>query len=321
MDQATNDVESSKREIIRCLYLHTADENYIVARWCVQQGLGGQFIWNAMHAIEKYLKCALLMNGVSVRNIGHNVGWAYRRLTKVAGALLPETIARPEGVIVHTWRDETPAYFIARLSSHDGAGVRYAMAGHSHHQSDLFKLDAVVFAIRRLCLALDEVAHGRASDQTHREMLKARPDFAFAQMQAPLQSLQMSSRLTTDLSRAAFSLNMPFAPEDFDHGMLEDGFAMSGPVLERRMVRYLQSDDEQAVRVGIAVREWFLKNNAVGASLRREIEGYGPQGKPRRPVRNWIDRMAQMSVRSVVRRANRMRDVSDAIRHAPERRR
>ena len=45
----------------RC-FRNIADKDYIAARLCYRNGLVPQFHWQALQAIEKYLKAILLIN-------------------------------------------------------------------------------------------------------------------------------------------------------------------------------------------------------------------------------------------------------------------
>ncbi|GEM_PF-2983598 len=64
-----------KHDIIKELFLKTADQTYVVARWRFLNRLYLDFYWNAVHALEKHLKAVLLMNGRSAK--GPTVGPAY----------------------------------------------------------------------------------------------------------------------------------------------------------------------------------------------------------------------------------------------------
>lgn len=65
-----------KHDIVKELFLKTADQTYVVARWCFLNGLYLDFYWNALHALEKYLKAVLLVNGRSAKSAAD--GGAYR---------------------------------------------------------------------------------------------------------------------------------------------------------------------------------------------------------------------------------------------------
>ena len=47
---------AAKHSIIKELFIATADDNYINARWCFHENLNVDFFWLAVHCLEKYLK-------------------------------------------------------------------------------------------------------------------------------------------------------------------------------------------------------------------------------------------------------------------------
>jgi hypothetical protein len=55
--------EIDKSRIARELFVFTADDNYIVARWCFAKKLNVDYFWLAVHLLEKYFKAILLING------------------------------------------------------------------------------------------------------------------------------------------------------------------------------------------------------------------------------------------------------------------
>jgi hypothetical protein len=63
-------ISASKNNLVHELFVRTADENYIAARWCAINRLNTDFLWLAVHALEKYLKAALLVNGHAKRQLG-----------------------------------------------------------------------------------------------------------------------------------------------------------------------------------------------------------------------------------------------------------
>jgi HEPN domain-containing protein len=73
-------MEKEEIEFQRCLidfairsFRDVADKDYIVARMCFRDGLPSQFAWQALQAIEKYLKGILLFNEQPTNNYGHNI--------------------------------------------------------------------------------------------------------------------------------------------------------------------------------------------------------------------------------------------------------
>lgn len=53
------------RSIVDELFIKTADDSYVAARWCYANGFDVDFFWLAGHALEKYLKAVLFLNGRS----------------------------------------------------------------------------------------------------------------------------------------------------------------------------------------------------------------------------------------------------------------
>lgn len=56
---------------IRC-FRETGDGDYIAARLAMRAGLPVQFLWSALQAVEKYLKCILVLNRCSAKT-GHDL--------------------------------------------------------------------------------------------------------------------------------------------------------------------------------------------------------------------------------------------------------
>jgi hypothetical protein len=56
-----------KHDIVKELFLKTADQTYVVACWCFLNRLYLDFYWNAAHALEKLFKAVLLVNGRSAK--------------------------------------------------------------------------------------------------------------------------------------------------------------------------------------------------------------------------------------------------------------
>jgi hypothetical protein len=53
-----------------------ADANYIAARMACRAALVTPFLWASQQAVEKYLKCILLLNRICAREVRHDLGRA-----------------------------------------------------------------------------------------------------------------------------------------------------------------------------------------------------------------------------------------------------
>jgi hypothetical protein len=65
-------VAASKHNLVLELFVRTADENYLTARWWAVNHLNTDFLWLSVHVLEKYLKAVLLLSGGSCRRSAFN---------------------------------------------------------------------------------------------------------------------------------------------------------------------------------------------------------------------------------------------------------
>jgi hypothetical protein len=121
---------------LKC-FRDNADRDYAHARLAYQALLGSQFLWSALHCLEKYAKCICLLNGVSSKDIGHE---ALRAIKKVQAEREDLNLRLCSEVIE----------FIRRLEQ-SGARERYMGVGFLATPEDLSMLDMAVFSIREFC--------------------------------------------------------------------------------------------------------------------------------------------------------------------------
>ena len=228
-------------------------------------------------------------------------------MADLADDLLPDFLERPEWFDAAWWREESPTAFVQRLLQFGGPEIRYNIAGYVHTRADLFKLDHLVFQIRRLCVELDEPIDPNRVNLTRREGLRRDHSFAELHSGSPLRKLRAQADQSSEVAKAAFNLNWRFAPANHQHeeGM-QYGTKASNPVLNRRMARYLESDDERSRAIGAAVRGWFLSNNQVSGPVKREICELGPQFIE--PKRGWISQIAEFLIVNLDRASGWLKD-------------
>ncbi len=102
MSSEITDPDIEKNHITFNLFVDTADQNYVVARWCYLNGLHLDFFWNGLHSLEKLMKAVLLLNGFSSikaenggSNFGHNIVELYEQVKGIASDLLPQVLIKP----------------------------------------------------------------------------------------------------------------------------------------------------------------------------------------------------------------------------------
>jgi hypothetical protein len=122
---------------IRC-FRDTADGDYIAARLSYQAGLTAQYLWSSQQAIEKYLKCILLLSRIKAADVKHNLDAALNRV-EANGIALNLTPASKE--------------FISHVDS--CAQCRYLEISWFSFGREIVALDRAVWELRRFC-TLDE---------------------------------------------------------------------------------------------------------------------------------------------------------------------
>ena len=117
-----------------------ADGDYIAARLACRSQLAVQYLWSSQQAIEKYLKCILLLNRIPAKNMGHNLSAGLDAIT--ASGKLTLGLVKPT--------DE----FISYLDRNGQS--RYLEVSNVAFGHDLVRLDRAVWELRRFCtLALE----------------------------------------------------------------------------------------------------------------------------------------------------------------------
>jgi len=99
------------------MFLATADQNYIIARWAALNDLYLDFFWMGLHAVEKYLKAFLLFNGESAICYGTTSSVSLEPCWGCIGCFPGVNFKNPilSGL---GWRDETISAYITRLNRH-----------------------------------------------------------------------------------------------------------------------------------------------------------------------------------------------------------
>jgi HEPN domain len=117
---------------IRC-FRDTADGDYIAARMSYRAGLTMQYLWSSQQAIEKYLKCILLLHRIKATDVRHDLEGALKRIE----------------VTIHLDLTPRSKEFIAHI---DLCGqCRYLEISWFSFGPEIIDLDRVVWELRRFC--------------------------------------------------------------------------------------------------------------------------------------------------------------------------
>lgn len=230
-------IDDLKDKYIRAIFIDTADEDYVLARWLFFNRLHRHFWWSAAQSVEKYLKASLVLNGVSVKNYSHDIIKLFEELCSVDGAreLIPEEFIKPDQVpifneIKSSWGSGSVDDFIARLAKHGDPNNRYDYIGIEITRGDLFKLDQFVFVLRNLSVNLKEfVTSHDGITKTHFDHIKSNPK---KQLYPFSPKLADPTKASDEIYRTACDNNFPFAPKSYQHTNIKIVIGMTVSDLE-----------------------------------------------------------------------------------------
>jgi len=92
----------------------------------------------------------------------------------------------------------------------------------------------------------------------NRERLTREPEY-YSRLGMPLDELVHDSE-SSPTREAALNLNTACAPPDFPHRPIRSDFSFHNPVISRRILDPLESDDPRVAAEGVEVARWFLRN-------------------------------------------------------------
>jgi len=168
------------------LLVAPADENYYLARWCRINRLYAEFFWQAQQAIEKYLKATLVVNDVPVQEIGHDLSRAFEKHKIAFDDLAFCEFKKPKRLTDRLWRPKSPENFLQKINTQGHPDSRYRLISWHNSPTDLFMLDQLAFAFRRLTVGINwtvgadwKVAsyHKRYVGMTFAEVLRLRSQY------------------------------------------------------------------------------------------------------------------------------------------------
>lgn len=147
----------------------------------MRTNLHHQFLWSAQQAVEKYLKCAHLLNIGPVLRFSnrHDLVPLFEAVADFSGVLIPD-LSIPHNVFVverygRSVKPELYRSFVERLEQEGSPDVRYRQYSISPEKYDLHRLDELCFLLRRICMPIDMEATGL--EKTYRQLLKESPNW------------------------------------------------------------------------------------------------------------------------------------------------
>jgi hypothetical protein len=281
-----DDLYPYKHSIIDELFIRTADDNYVVARWCFYNGLDVDFFWLAAHCLEKYLKAALLLNELPAKTYRHDIETLYADVRPLAPELLPTILKVPKNLppALFSLGDETVEKFIKRLYFYGQPDNRYLFIGYIRRGSDLVKLDELIFSVRRLCRPLEAHFLGErfknrtdVPKQSFRERMLI-DDPSSRNLYSNLEKVIAGERGKL-LRRVLLNWNFPFAPPGYKHGRMAYGHRAVNPVLVRRFLDPLDAGKPENDKHADELWAWAKQNLHLPKEFVRTFENARAQRK------------------------------------------
>lgn len=167
------------RDLIWRMFRDSADVDYAIARFSALHQLEYQYFWSASQAVEKYLKCLLLHNGKSIRNLSknHDLLPLFDAAMEFCGDLIPHILCPPRYFPKGTGFDRPRFFptrdFVKRISDNGDPSSRYRHISVVFFSSEVHHFDELCFRIRRLCIPLEM---NYKEGLTYRDFLSHRPN-------------------------------------------------------------------------------------------------------------------------------------------------
>ncbi len=285
-----SDLNALKNNVVTQMFVDTADQNYVIARWAYHRHLFLDFFWNASQALEKYLKASLLLNGQSAKNQGHDLILLFDEVEKYAAEFFPSLLTQPSELNqLPDWHNETPRQFLGRFNDLGDSNNRYNVFGYIQRWEDLHHFDQMVYAVRRIAFNLDARPFmgppSATGPKTVREALKRIKGYLPRSGGSRLDKI-LNSNGDDELREAGLKYNFPFAPADYDHpkGTIRVGTSSANSVLYQRIVRQAKgtgspTGDIEAADLG----DWVIDNISLPNPIKNELHNYVQTLRQRTP--------------------------------------
>ena len=269
------DIRPSTNSLVDRMFVATADQDYVLARWAAINNLDLQFLLLGLLAVEKYLKAILLLNGSSAKKYGHDIVTAYEDVLEFNPSLSFDPLLKPQllkGINELYWRDEPVKTFIRRLNELGNPNNRYMLMGFVFWSDDLLKLDQIVWSIRRHCRPFNmRLPSAKGIVEVNWiEELKKQPRYWTVGSNLPIEQL-LAKRTPTALYEALTKLNAPFAP-DHEHELSSWRTSSANPPLADWFDRLRSEQSIPEVRDSATkILQWMLDNVKLSKEDRRQL--------------------------------------------------
>lgn len=237
-------------EIVHRMFIATADRNYILARQAFFMMSMTDFYWLSLHALEKYMKGILLLNGKTSTGFKHNLSQLQLTIEKMDKRFQLGKYKHPDKRIPQKYKGILEGYLVFFLNEAGDPDSRYAVRGQSMGPEDLFIVDQLVWAARRYCRPFQ-------TDKDAVALLQADPEKWRLSLSLPIESL-LSMPEEDPFRKGFLYKNMPFnKTADFSSGAWM-GKSQSS-VVSDWINRVEFGTRPEAIKRGRRVLQWVLE--------------------------------------------------------------
>ncbi len=147
-DNIEEEVREHLEDLVWEVFIDTAHEDYLSARFMALNGMQRHFYWCAMQTMEKYFKAYLLFNGYKVKDKGHKIIGMFDTLKRDGKIDFLNDLNVPEGFESSGWSVEWGNVklrdYVDKINDYGSPSSRYDCVGYQYMVTDLFKLDCFV---------------------------------------------------------------------------------------------------------------------------------------------------------------------------------
>lgn len=258
------DVTIWTHSLVREMFVKTADQNYVTARWAFMNKFTIDFFWLGLHAVEKYLKAILLHNGKSAKGFGHNIEKLYTAVLALDDRISFGSLEAPASYPDEAnWMPESIEGFVKRMNETGNPHNRYMLYGWFLRTEDLIKLDLLVWGIRRYCqpFKMKLISNGEGEDRVidKVEELSRLTKYWHIGYNHLIEKTVIG-KSTKDVQEALLYLNYAFAPDE-DHQIHRWGTSVANPPLAEWATSFsAKTADKDTKDVAYHTLTWVLDN-------------------------------------------------------------
>ncbi len=255
-----NSLEARKILIINQLFIETADQEYVSARWAFNNGMFYPCYTLSAQAIEKYMKAVLLFNDCDTRTYGHDLIRLWQDIKQFdVENILPQKLSWPEVQNNNklSFEGKSTDDFIKYLSVFGSPDNRYGSFGTNLDGSLIFAIDSICFSIRKLIrinnfCSEDIYEHNKNEHFSSNEISETQswmlsPNFLLERLASDT-LIQVGEK--RELRHIFKNMNFAFAPNYVDHSGSFGGFHSISFPIHNFLVRHRRldnSDENNAV--------------------------------------------------------------------------